>query len=376
MSLRNDVLVAQKSFLWICACLFPIMAAADPSVGEWPRLVGGKNPYCAVAHQFAKQQFASDNWSTSQLPAISPGATSAVVLGSSLSVGGDPRFFDEDVFEEIPTARNESPGAIYWQKIPTDRRRLVIVSKTMGWRGDMYTVLSVMEDLTPDNVVGDIAATAPSGGAVVLLSGIWVSPVVFRDSTSGAIWFIDHGAYAFGALPNWDVYSPGPGGIAQQCSIQFWPPAKRGIDLLPLQVRKLATLLDQSLGSGENEGSLQPTARLRGDANITWANVASRPWAVWRPYNSRNEVDFGLKAWSRRNSQLYGRILRQYPLAQQSLTSFYMKRFGFSSKDAGVLASHVLDAAFRSNFVFAKDEMDRYTPRNDEAPNPWPTLRP
>jgi len=105
------------------------------------------------------------------------------------------------------------------------------------------------------------------------------------------------------------------------------PDVKTAIDLLPSPVRKLAGLLDETLGSGQNEGTLQPTARQRIAVGHTWANIAVRPWVVQKSaYNTRAEVDANLKKWAlgvKSFYKLYLEINRQYPIAEAALEKYY-----------------------------------------------------
>jgi molecular chaperone DnaK (HSP70) len=71
---------------------------------------------------------------------------------------------------------------------------------------------------------------------------------------------------------------------------------------------------------------MQQTGHLRAATNITWENVALRPWAVNNAYNSREEVDSGLSAWATKSKKylaLYKKIQAQYPIAEKALAKYY-----------------------------------------------------
>jgi hypothetical protein len=159
-----------------------------------------------------------------------------------------------------------------------------------------------------------------------------------------------------------------------RCTVRFRPKVKKAALLLPLPVRRLALLLDQTMGRGENEGSLQPTARLRLNVEDTWANAALRPWVLGEPYNNTEAVNAGLKDWSSKGAsylKVYRNIQRQYPLAQRSLAEFYEKNFHRSAAEAESLSSYVLDIAFRSHYAFHSDDSISESSRAKSQSNPW-----
>lgn len=121
---------------------------------------------------------------------------------------------------------------------------------------------------------------------------------------------------------------------------------------------------------------MQPTARLRGAVQYVWGNVALRPWAVSEAdvYNSREEVDAGLEAWSKGDSgpsyrRVYKEILAAYPVALEALRQYYGSTFSLSNEKAQALATYVLDIALRANYSFTNgQDYFRYQGVNN---NPW-----
>jgi hypothetical protein len=158
------------------------------------------------------------------------------------------------------------------------------------------------------------------------------------------------------------------------CTIQFRPTTKETLRLLPEAVATLAQLVDETIGPGLDEGTLQPTARLRLEAQHVWGNVALRPWAVSEAdvYNSREEVDAGLEAWStgnRSHLRVYKKLLAAYPAALQALRGYYESTFSLSGDKAQALAQYVLDIALRANYSFTNGgDYFRYQGVNN---NPW-----
>lgn len=199
----------------------------------------------------------------------------------------------------------------------------------------------------------------------------WRPPLIFREKKSGLSWVIDVGP-PYWILADWDVYAMEPSGLKHRCSVQFRPKVKKAILLLPKPVRELAQLLDRTMGQGRDEGTLRPTERLRLNVQHTWGNAALRPWVSRSPYNTRDEIDAGLKNWSRTGETyraVYLAIERQYPIAQRSLARYYQRGFAQSASNAGKLAAHVLDNAYRSHYVFHR--LDGPPDAGVLPQNPW-----
>ncbi len=172
----------------------------------------------------------------------------------------------------------------------------------------------------------------------------------------------------FKPLENWHIYAIGNAGMEQRCVIAFHPPVSDTLRLLPVPVQKFAALLDGTLGSGQDEGTLQETALIRDKVEETWANVALRPWAIAngekadkplsnQPYNDRIQVDAELKNWSLQADSFYRhyqKIISQYPKAERSLADYYQNQFGYNKNEAQMIAKQVTDFSFRNYFVFSK----------------------
>lgn len=163
-------------------------------------------------------------------------------------------------------------------------------------------------------------------------------------------------ALEVGHPANWIVHVPDAQSLRAACTIRLRPEGIRAIELLPRPVRKFESLLDRTIGSGEGEGTLHPTASIRINVEDTWANLALRPWARTIPYNSRAVVDRGLMKWAnggKINHNLLQAIRRQYPVAERALARYYEKNFGKPPKAAAALARQLLDASFRTHYVYS-----------------------
>lgn len=338
----------------------PQLALADETI--WPQLEGSASErnICAETLEIAKAVYLSDNLYLYQLPTIpqSVGAT-LVLKPSALDISdGDALVADPSTFQKIPKTDSDgnAPRSLYWQVKAQHGLRYVINEDSFGWRGDQYTLFALKADVTSDTFLRAYSRDRQEQAFTPLIQEGWRPPLMLQETGSGNLFAIDVGApYAF--LGDWHVYSIGADGAKPRCTVHFHPQAETATSLLPAPVRKLAALLDGTLGSGEGEGTLQETARLKTEIMHSWANVAMRPWAVLKaqPYNSRAQVDAELRKWSHKAKSfraLYNRINAQYPKAERSLAEYYRAGFHKKSGEAKALARQALDVAMRMYFVF------------------------
>lgn len=342
----------------VASILLPLTFIFANAAGtNWPKLVTGKNhPECQTAlrlGQSAHKSTAFNLWEPQTLPANLDDALVVGPQSRDLS-GGDALDVNLELFTKVPL-----PGyavrSIYWQTETNQSNRLVIEEIPRGWRGDAYAVRLVPTALTTSNYFS-VTSRQVNGGLITLIDWAWRPPLVFQSKNAGNLWLIYVGEpYIFS--PNWLVYLPIAGQLQETCKIQFRPNVNHATSLLPSPVQRLATLLDQSIGRGENEGTLQPTARVRITVNQAWANAALRPWAMGTPYNSREEVEMGLSTWAQ-NGKAYraahAEIQSQYKIAEKALKIYYMKRFNMSNVESLITAKSVLDTALRTHYVFPK----------------------
>jgi len=346
--------------LLIVAAFFVAMEPAQAH-DTWPQLSSGsRSPECVQALQLGRTAFRSKDFVLYGPPAIPADFDSALALWTNdIEIsGGNALRSDPAVFDKLPLGGQGSSRSLYWQKKPYGGMRLAIRERDMGWRGDTYSLYAVKEDVESKELLdAPIPPGNPSERFVPLVEDNWRPPLVLLEKRNGQPWIIDVGEpYVF--LGDWRVYVEGSDGVTLRCTVRFRPGVKRPVELLPVPVRRLAGLLDQTIGPGNDEGTLQPTARLRNSVNDTWANVALRPWATLEPYNSRRQVDAGLIAWSRRGAsyaRVHRQIEQQYPAAEQALASYYRTTLHLPAANANALAASELDAAFRSNFVLPRE---------------------
>jgi len=343
---------------------------------SWPKVnKAKKRDQCKQALMIAKAMFQSDANVLYAPPVIPTKSTAALVLGpSALDIsGGDALKADKAAFTKLPIPGPGAPRSIYWQRAAKYGYRLVVWETLRGWRGDTYSLYAVGEKYKPEEFLAATSENQSSSKFTPILSDVWRPPLIFRKKESGDFWFIDVGeTYQF--LADWQVYECGPAGAKPVCSIQFRPAANNATDLLPPPVRKLEVLLDKTMGEGKNEGTLQQTAHLRIDVETTWANIMLRPWALNEPYNTRKEVDDGLKDWSHNGpseQKLYRRIQQQYPKAARSLAEYYQKNFGLSPRKAKIQSSYALDIALRSHYAFHSDDPNKDSRFDGVKRNPW-----
>ena len=262
--------------------------------------------------------------------------------------------------------------AVYWQRSAVNGFRFILCGDKVGWRGNMYSLFSIPESLSQDEFITQRKA----GSIKPIISDTWCPPLLIQHLPSQQILAIDVGN-SFEMLADWKVYLANTSS-APCCIIHFHPSIEKSWDLLPEPVQQLARFLDETLGDGRGDGTMQSTARNRNDAARTWGNVALRPWAVNNAYNTHAEVDSGLSEWSQMNKKfrtLYQKITEQYPKAEQALSLYYQEQFQLPEEKAKRLASYVLDIAFRDNFEFpAVGGYNAAQKRNADqnaSKNPW-----
>jgi len=341
---------------------------------SWPKMTGGSSVQCSQALTLATIAFQSSSHLQSS-PEVPPAFGATLVAGRPGSdlPGGDGIFANTSAFDQIPIGGDGAPRSVYWQRVAQRGHRLAIRESARGWRGDTYAAYAVSESVTPAEFLAGTGEQIANPRIVPTISDSWTPPLVFRDKSTEEVWFIDVGQpYEF--LADWRIYSISSTGARSECTLEFRPRVKKATELLPPSVRQLARLLDQTMGSGKNDGTLQSTAGLRNAASQTWANAALRPWTVGIPYNTRSEVDAGLRSWSQispSHLRVYQAIQRQYPLATRSLAKYYETRFKRTAAQASASATFVMDVAFRAHYTFHSDDPRHSDHEYKHPPNPW-----
>jgi hypothetical protein len=353
------------------------LVAGAIKADAWPRLAGETSDrQCVQAYRLAAAAFQSTDASLFGPFEPPDGLVSTISLDRTekdISAGGGVDN-DTDVFLNI-SAPVPTGGAltIFWQDRPRNGKRIAVVDQPFNWEGDWYSTYLIGAEASSKDLAKDIqTADEAARKYKPILADRWNPPLVLTDDKSGASWFIDVGE-PYQALADWRVYTVNGGVARSPCRISFRPNVESTVSLMPEPVQRFAALLDSVLGSGRNEGTLQPTARNRIVVALGWANASLRPWALTDgPYNTRQEVDEGLKQWafgSAKRKTVYDDIRRQYAGARDALAQYYEHRFKLQPQATREMAAYVIDMMYRQYFVF-------HRPGNGNpaksAKNPWP----
>jgi hypothetical protein len=331
---------------------------ASPA-GSKPIIVGDTtDARCSEALHLASAAFQSTSGSL-PWPVAAPAhrAISMTLRRDSRDISGDHALVaDPRAFTEIrQQLRSNYEITTYWGKHASGGYRLVVTDEPFNWQGDWHYVFLVPSDLNPEQFAErrDGDHTSLKG---LLGESRWNPPIILLDMRSQAYWLIDRGE-PYEIMADWKVLVPEKSTLRTACQISFDPPALKDAAGLSA-VRRLAAALDEALGPGTGEGTLHPTARIRIEVEREWANTLARPWALTdAPYNSRAEVESGLKDWASANgtrAKLLRRVHALYPAAERELTSFYAAKFKKPRSAAESLSRKALDHMFRSYFVFSK----------------------
>jgi len=351
--------IMQKSKYLILTTVLSASAAtaALPAMAA-PQLIGDKaatRPVCGQALAIAQAAYDAPVFYLSDIRGVPKGLGSTLILQPRPDIdlsGGNAVVADPAAFQAF--LKPTSQARTYWQTKPVKDTRLVLDGDRVGWRGDMHSLYA----LPAMTSLNDFRAHP--GAFRALIVDTWKVPWVLKRAKTGEVWVIDTGDGGY--LADWTIFIQGSETPA--CTIRFVNYRRDALRLVPPEVRELAGMLDDTLGPGLDEGTLQPTARIRVKAQQAWANVALRPWALSRePYNSRQQVDDALKAWAKtspRAKRLHARIYRQYPVAKAALTQLYMTRFGKTEAGAQTMAEASLDIALRSYFKFPRESAPQW----------------
>ncbi|MFD2205772.1 hypothetical protein [Kiloniella antarctica] len=329
----------------------------------WPQLnKNSSHEICAHAFEIATQKYNSNSFylhNSLTIPASIKSNLALGPMGLDLS-GGDALIADTSIFQKIPKSNEDGnfTRSIYWQTETTHGLRYVINEDAFGWRGDQYTLFAIPENISPTSFLDGYSRSPAERKFTPLAEEQWTPPLMIQAEDNKEVWALDVGnPYVF--LGAWSVLSVAQDGAKERCSIHFKSEKKTISDLLPFAVKNLVNYLDETLGDGDNEGTLQSTARLRGKITHVLANMIQRPWALinTEPYNTREQVDTALKNWAKRGKsyqRLYNKIYTQYPKAQAALAEYYQVQFNKAPDEATTMARQALDTAFRSHFIFAQ----------------------
>lgn len=336
-----------------------IQELKETNITDFPKLTNVTSE-CSETLQFARINFQSTRDEFFQFPQIQEDFSSELVLhayANNIS-GGDEIIADSNTFKKIQYKKfNDNQSNIYWQINENNGHRLVVSEHSMGWRGDMYNVFDIPANIKAEDFILEFQNSETFKDGVKIVSDSWKVPLIFKNKDF-SLWMIVI-PQPFAIYENWQVYLSTPLGMKPQCDVVFKPNVKNIIELLPKDVQKLALLLDKTMGSGKDEGTLQPTAQLRIEVKFLSGNIALRPWILFKePYNSHQEVEDGLINWSKdsiSNQKLYESIKNQSFIAEKSLALYYQEHFNLSTTKAETLSKSVIDIFIRSHYAFPKN---------------------
>ncbi|HSX89334.1 MAG TPA: hypothetical protein VLG17_15235 [Pseudomonas sp.] len=330
---------------------------------------------CADALALANFMFNSKSTKLYAPLSIPSTMNSDLILGTSERdiSGGSALEANQDQFEKLPQLGRNTTRSVYWEKEVEGSTRIAVKETNAGWKGDMYSLFLIDSHIQENEFLQDLQESYGHSKYPAFIEGAWRPPLIFLSRSTKTKWFIDVGQpYEF--LARWIIYKNPTNKLTESCTIQFRPEIKFSQSLLPKSVQRLAYLLNETMGPGNNEGTLQPTARLRLHTQHIWANAALRPWALSESdvYNSTEEVNTELKAWSKSGlsyKNIHTEIINTYPAAEQELAHYYMKNFKLPKDKATPLANWVLDIAYRAHYIFPNGS-DHFRYDNVNT-NPW-----
>ena len=347
---------------------------------DWPRLdTGNSDFHCKEALKIAKYAFQSQLHSLALLRELPADNKNTIILSRHADdiSGGGALNIKEGYFDIVDADDKDiRRHNIFWQKADKGKVRLVLDEYPVGWRGDMYSLYVVNEDISQDTFKA-IYANKSNPDLTVLIKDSWNPPLIMESPDKG-IWGISMGQpYEF--LSKWKVIIQSEEGIKSPCTIHFRPNVEDSLLLLPKSVEKLGNFLLDTIGDGKDEGTLQPTAHLKIWVQNIWANAALRPWAINREaYNTRAEVDEALSKWAKNDKSftaLYNEIYALYPTAQEDLAAYYSERFKLPSQQAKKLAIYIMDIALRSHYSFHSEDENSYFRFKGVNKNPWESFQ-
>jgi hypothetical protein len=337
------------------------LLTADPTMAQ-PKIVGKANDLnCRVALELATAAFKSDS-SSLDWPIAQPASDVAKITlrQNDLDIsGGQAVEADGAQFTAIRQSLGDHYSVTtFWAKQSSGGNRLALVDQPHGWRGDLYAVYLLDAAVTPEMFAAQLRPIAEGRESVVapLLGYQWSIPIILQNERSGEHWLIDRGEPGY-VMPDWRVHVVSTTEESQPCRIDFGLHQKP-FGELPSAVRRLAAALDEALGPGNDEGTLQQTAGIRIAVHKAWANAALRPWALTdEPYNNPAEIAAGLASWSRANvarTALLHKIERARSSVEVALAAYYSTHLKYSTASARRLSRQAIDHMVRTYFVFSK----------------------
>lgn len=286
----------------------------------------------------------------------------------------------DNLFENNDVTISDKLINFSWPKELKDHYTFVRISWAFSWRGDWYSLYWIPStDLS--KMIGDAAAIRSEDTSLpykLLGSNLWQKPFFLR---------IKNKVDLIGVIPSrssdpmneWTLYIPSKNGELSRCQIQFHPATdkcntwtdKDRIERIASQFfsRKsslyaLIEVLDDIIGPGSNEGTLQTTARIRNYVCKLIVNIAIRPWVLGAMVKKSKKtekinVENNLEKWSLKNHSFqrqYRKMKYLYPLAEQELADYYKTKFDMDTVKAVSIAKENLERLYMSFFHFPSSE--------------------
>lgn len=335
------------------------------------------SPLCDAIFQFAKKRFDSkDPYLENPSEKMIPPQGTDFLLGN---MGGEWKINDS-LFKTIDLSNGQPfdyPPFIYWQNISQNGFRLVVFAESFGFRGHVYSVYALEEDLTEEALLREgesqdsleSAKTLVSTKGICLMPEAWAPPLLFKSQDKGEIIIIEFGSELYNKRKHqqnknaWGVSIFSGKSFEKgklfplDAAIIFYGDF---LNVLPNPLKHLYRHLTLILGRNSHlSGTMQPVDKLHAKAQHVWCLLTFRPHAVENisPYNQRDIVERGLKKWgeqSLRNKKVYDDMMHLYPKAKEVLAAYYETQFDATPQQAKALSQKNLDIAFRSFFIFSK----------------------
>ncbi len=346
-----------RAAFFVIHVLLLLLASRAAEGAALPRLIGNQTlAACKQALAIAREAFESGEADLRHARPVPPGIPVRLVL----AIAAGEAYAEQPLFEffgktyegseagrYLPMAPEDSVEGIYLQQANASSTRLAI-RKTWFGGGAGFEVRVYPANATVERIAQWRDDDARDG------VGGYFPPRVYAKS-GGHDWWLLSGD-GFGPFSAWTVHVLRDGSLWQPCTVQFLPARFNLMRSLPPAARRLEKLLSQTLGPGKNEGTLQPTARLKGEAEAAWTALLMRPWAdITPPYNTRQAVDRELARWARNGPthlRLHRAILRQLPRAERAVAARYRTSFHMTPREASRRAAINTDLVFRSHYVF------------------------
>ena len=339
---------------------FLLLLVSYGSIGaDFPRLSGDQTPSCRQMLKIAQDAFHSNQVDLRVVRPLPEGMPIHLVL----SLDENSEYLDRTQFELIENHEDieednltqselgTSYEKVYLQNTKGSLVKLALV-RTWLWSSALFEMR-----LLPSGLKAERVAQWRQEDALASMSS-YFPPRVYTSADYHDWWLVS--GQGFGPFSAWTIYVLRDKSFLKSCEIQFLPPQFNLMHYMPVEARKLAKLLSQTLGSDKNEGSLHPTTRLQRNAEAAWMNLLLRPWAdSANPYNTRKTVDRELAHWAtldpafRRHHQL---ILRQLPKAERDIAAMYERSFRMPAIDARQRAAINMDWVYRSYYVFPEEQ--------------------